>query len=322
MRAAILFLVLATALAVAVIEGAAYVALHRQDFPWTRLDLDDPVGLATGRKLAALANDPGLCRALLADIGDSDRPVPPKRASADCGYDDGMRLVPEDVRSIGLRPAGPVTSCPVAAALALWERDVVQPAALRRFGLRLATVDHAGSYSCRRLYGRSEGGFSEHASANAFDVLGFRLADGRTISVLRDWPGNDPGPRSSGTFGTAAAGYSRPSCRPIITPLTPIICTSTRRAAAQAAGACAGNGRDSRCARGQVGASFTIGKGPRSPASPFACTPFGVAYFRWFERCLFISNIVQRSLPKTLRSLSSARISRLFCGFCRLFLRM
>ncbi len=192
MRAAILFFVIATALTLAVIEGTAYVALHRQDFPWTSLDLDDPVGRATGPKLAALANDAPRCRALLADIGDADRPVPPKRASADCGYEDGMRLVPEGERSIGFWPAGAVTSCPVAAALALWERDVVQPAALRRFGLTVAAVDHAGSYSCRRLYGRSEGGFSEHASANAFDVLGFRLADGRTISVLRDWPGNGP----------------------------------------------------------------------------------------------------------------------------------
>jgi hypothetical protein len=192
MRAAIIFLVIATAIAVAIIEGAAYVALHRQDFPWTRLDLDDPIGRATGPKLAALANDARRCRALLADIGDADQPVSPRRVSPDCGYDDGMRLLPEGERSTGFRPAGPVASCPVAAALALWERDIVQPAALEHFGRRVIAISHAGSYSCRRLYGRAEGEFSEHASANAFDVLGFRLADGRTISVLRDWPGSGP----------------------------------------------------------------------------------------------------------------------------------
>lgn len=192
MRAAILFFVIATGLAVAIIEGAAYVAMHRQDFPWTRLDLDDPVGRATGAKLAALADDPRRCRLLLADIGDADRPVRPRRASADCGYDNGIRLLPEDDRSAALRPAAPVTSCPVATALALWERDVVQPAAVRHFGAPVAAMTHAGSYSCRRLYGRSEGAFSEHATANAFDVLGFALADGRTISVLRDWPRQGP----------------------------------------------------------------------------------------------------------------------------------
>ena len=192
MRAAILFLVLAAALAVAIIEGAAYVALHRQDFPWTRLDLDDPVGRATGGKLVRLRGDALQCRALLADIGDADRPAPPLRASSDCGYADGMRLLPEDVRSIRFLPADAVTSCPVAAALALWERDVVQPAALQHFGRTVSAVSHAGSYSCRRLYGRAEGGYSEHARANAFDVTGFRLADGRTISLLRHWQGNGP----------------------------------------------------------------------------------------------------------------------------------
>src|SRR5690348_2643070 len=45
-------------------------------------------------------------------------------------------------------------------------------------------------------------------------------------------------------------------------------------------------------------------------------------HFRWPARCLFISNIVTLSLPKTFRSLSSARISRRFSGFCRLCERM
>src|SRR3954452_10105722 len=46
-------------------------------------------------------------------------------------------------------------------------------------------------------------------------------------------------------------------------------------------------------------------------------------YFRWFERCLFISNMLTRSLPPKIGfSVESAMISRLFCGFCRLFLRM
>jgi len=65
-----------------------------------------------------------------------------------------------------------------------------------------------------------------------------------------------------------------------------------------------------------------IRKGPAVSREPSFLHAVTRDYFRWFERCLFISNIVQRSLPNTLRSLSSAMISRLFCGFCRLFLRM
>jgi hypothetical protein len=67
-------------------------------------------------------------------------------------------------------PADVGTSCPVAAALALWEWHVVQPAAIRHLGTKVARIEHLGSYSCRRLYGRSEGQWSEHASANAIDI--------------------------------------------------------------------------------------------------------------------------------------------------------
>ena len=71
----------------------------------------------------------------------------------------------------------------------MWEREIVQPAALRLLGRRLASVDHYGSYSCRRLYGRGDGALSEHATADAIDIAGFRLAGGRRISVLGDWSG-------------------------------------------------------------------------------------------------------------------------------------
>ncbi len=195
MRSAIRIFLIGSLIAVLGIEAAAYVALHRQDFPWTRLDLDDPVGRATGAKLAALDRDGSQCARLLAGIGDADHPAPARSAGTDCGYADGMLLLPEAERSIRFRPAGVVTSCPVAAALALWERDVVQPAAAEHFGSPVSAILHAGSYASRRLYGRAEGGYSEHATANAFDVLGFTLADGRTVSVGRDWRGDSPAAR-------------------------------------------------------------------------------------------------------------------------------
>src|SRR6476659_11423491 len=64
-------------------------------------------------------------------------------------------------------------------------------------------------------------------------------------------------------------------------------------------------------------------KGDPHEANPLLIQNRPETYFRWFDRCLFISNMLTRSLPpKTFFSLSSARISRLFCGFCRLFLRI
>src|SRR3954471_22863025 len=48
----------------------------------------------------------------------------------------------------------------------------------------------------------------------------------------------------------------------------------------------------------------------------------GSFYVRCWARCLFISNMVTRSLPNTARSFSSATISRLFCGSWSLFVLM
>ena len=184
-----------TLLAIAAFFGwREYQRLLREEperFPWTPLSLSDPIGPYTGRKLADLGDEPARCEALLGAIGDADRSAPPRDGPELCGYDDGMLLRPEGNAALSYAPSGLVTSCPVAAALVLWERDVVQPAALRLFGERVETIDHFGSYSCRRLYGRSEGPWSEHATADAIDVAGFRLADGRRISVLDDWAGSD-----------------------------------------------------------------------------------------------------------------------------------
>jgi hypothetical protein len=95
--------------------------------------------------------------------------------------------------SADLRPASPLMTCRAALAYALWERQVVQPAAMQTFGVRVASVEHLGTYACRRRYGRADAGVSEHAYANAVDIAGFVLADGRRISVQRDWsrPGRE-----------------------------------------------------------------------------------------------------------------------------------
>jgi len=82
-----------------------------------------------------------------------------------------------------------LASCPLAVAFALFERHSLQPAAQAVFGQAVTRVDHLGSFACRNMYNRAEGRLSQHASANALDIAGFRLADGRSISVLKDWSG-------------------------------------------------------------------------------------------------------------------------------------
>lgn len=159
-----------------------------QDLPWTPLDLGAPTGVFTGRKLTALHDAAPWCRALLAQSGIRFVALAPVSDGPHCGYGDGIRLVAGGARSVGYSPAGLATSCPVAAALAMWEWDVVQPAARARLGSAVTRIDHFGSYNCRHIAGRA--GWSEHATADAVDIAGFHLTDGTHITVARDWRGD------------------------------------------------------------------------------------------------------------------------------------
>lgn len=168
-----------------------YARNHPEDVPWTELDLTRPVGLFTGRKLAALGEEPALCRALMDRAGIRFTRLPPRHGGPACSYDEAVRFTSGGSRQIDFAPADLGTSCPVAAALALWEWHVVQPAAQRHFGTRVARIDHYGSYSCRRISGREAADWSEHATANAVDIAGFRLSDGRRLTIAGDWPGDN-----------------------------------------------------------------------------------------------------------------------------------
>lgn len=164
---------------------------HPQDLPWTALDLADPPGMFTGRKLAGLRGDFPRCRALLDRAGVRYTALPPLHEGR-CGYDDGVRFTRGGSRSIGYAPAGLGTSCAVAAGLAVWEWNVVQPAARRLLGAPVTAIEHFGSYNCRRIRGSEGGSWSEHATADAVDVAGFRLTDGKRVTVAADWTGGGP----------------------------------------------------------------------------------------------------------------------------------
>jgi len=179
---------------VALAAAAFAVLLHRprhpENLPWTKLDLGSPIGAVTGRKLTALTDDAPRCERLLRRAGVRFTALAPRHEGKNCGYGDGVRLDAGGAREIAYAPAGLATSCTVAATLSVWEWEVVQPAALRRFGHKVTRIDHYGSYSCRRMYGRGTGLWSEHSTADAVDIAGFRLDDGTRVTVARDWKGD------------------------------------------------------------------------------------------------------------------------------------
>ena len=130
-------------------------------------------------------------RACLARLSAQDvsyRPLDSVDASSSsCHVDTAVRV---SRVAVGLnRPA--VMSCALASRLDDFEREVVQPAAKAELGQRVVRINQMGSFSCRRVAGRSR--LSQHALGQAIDIGGFRLSDGSTISVERDW--NEPGPK-------------------------------------------------------------------------------------------------------------------------------
>jgi hypothetical protein len=184
----------ATLLDGALIAMIGFVALSacapRQDLPWTGLAIDDPIGMATGSKLARI-EDPAECQAFLREEGVAFTPAPAPNPGPEgfCIVEGGLTLDRPDPR---LSPARPLMTCRLAATYLIWIRQSVQPSALETLGQDVSQVDQFGSYSCRRVYGQKEGSVSTHAEAKAIDVGGFRLKNGRRITVEKAWA--DPGP--------------------------------------------------------------------------------------------------------------------------------
>ncbi|WP_333586496.1 extensin-like domain-containing protein [Phenylobacterium sp.] len=195
---------------VALMALVAERTIPRQHLPWKPLSVVDPVGAATKAKAARAGDDLAACQAILSNGGLAFRRAE-ESAEGFCSVRDALEFTG------GMAPLSPAEApmtCKQALAVAIWERQVVQPAAFEAFGHAVVAVEHYGSFSCRRIYGQQAGPVSEHASANALDVSAFRLADGRTVSVKDDW--DDPG--AKGRFLRAVRDGA---CRVFLTTLSP-----------------------------------------------------------------------------------------------------
>ncbi|MFJ3525230.1 extensin family protein [Pseudomonas sp. NPDC090203] len=186
----LIFLLIGAGVAVSIWRG--WLPLADRWNPWAPLDVRQSPDLLTSFKLWRLRDNPALCEQALQSSSLRFTHQADSRADAKCPLTDTLRISGGDVAL----SSSFVSSCPLAVAYALFEIHGLQPAAQAVFGQRVVQVDHLGSFACRNVYNRSEGRLSQHASANALDIAGFRLADGRRISVLKDW--NDEGDK--GTF--------------------------------------------------------------------------------------------------------------------------
>lgn len=163
-----------------------------QWIPWAALTLEEPDALFTRGKMGRLESDAQACQTWLAAApGTLQSPVPDYAAPGDlaCGWQAASRISQLN----GVRFSSPFTlSCGAAVALARWQRHTLQAAAREHLNSAVVRIEHLGSYACRNISGGGQ--LSTHANAKALDIAGFRLADGRSISVLGDWsaPGSSP----------------------------------------------------------------------------------------------------------------------------------
>lgn len=130
-----------------------------------------------------------------ASVGYSPVPYPLRPPSGFGAQPGGVPLQISPPRQI---KAGPATiqpaatlTCPMVHQLDLWIEEVVQPAAARHFGQAVTEIRTAGSYGCRRINHSASGSMSEHAYANAIDIMSFVLADGRKVVIAESAKSND-----------------------------------------------------------------------------------------------------------------------------------
>jgi hypothetical protein len=187
LRPYLLWFAIAVVLAIGAIRVMQWVREHPQHFPGARFEFEHPQGWATHRKLSGFVEDDSACFAAFdrARAGYERRPVV---GTGQCRASQrmvltGNRFVPT------MRPANAAPGCAVTAAMALWTRDVVQPAAQRYFGQRVVELENLGSYNCRKIAGQQA--LSEHSTANAIDISAFVLADGTRITLINDWKPGD-----------------------------------------------------------------------------------------------------------------------------------
>lgn len=113
--------------------------------------------------------------------------LPPIAEGVSCGAQSPLALsgVFANGRMVPVT-GGVVTDCNLASALPDWVAAVDGYLAARE-NTGIAEVIGGTSYMCRNVNNGAAGNLSFHAFADALDVVGFKLEDGRTINVESGW---------------------------------------------------------------------------------------------------------------------------------------
>lgn len=156
--------------------------------PFAHFDLAEEPGFWTRLKFRRASQDAGACRAALARAGLRFDPVPDQATGEGCGLTDAGRI--QRVGEAAL--SSPVLlTCRTALSLAAFERHGLRAAASQHLGTQVTRIEHMGTYACRNINHATAGRRSRHATADAIDIGGFGLADGRRVRLVADWSASD-----------------------------------------------------------------------------------------------------------------------------------
>jgi len=120
-----------------------------------------------------------------------------------------LRSVGSSSNRVEFKPAVSV-NCRMVVALHKWVENTLQPTARHSLGAPISRIS-SGTYSCRNRNNSADDILSEHAFANAIDIMSFTVADGRQIEVAKQWgrTARDPAPKAvEPVLASAAKGSS------------------------------------------------------------------------------------------------------------------
>jgi hypothetical protein len=204
----LLFVILLAAVALAFRQGL----IPARYSPLPLINLAASPGLLVDWQLASLRREPELCRQVLSPPYISATAIDDNPVRNGCGWTNAVRFSAVGGASLSVDKL----TCETTTALALWMINDVQPLAAKILGSRVASVQDMGTYSCRNIIGSAiwKNKKSEHATANAIDIGGFTLENGRHISIARDWSGKDEEARFLHEAHRAACRYFRVALGP------------------------------------------------------------------------------------------------------------
>jgi hypothetical protein len=141
-------------------------------------DPQAPVETANGKP-----EEPSACQIRVADRIAVIEPLPAFGGPGDCGATDVVRLeaiIQPDKSRVAVNPPATMR-CTMAEAVAVWVREDLT-ASTAQLGSPPQTLDNYASYDCRGRNRVAGARISQHGLANAIDIRGVRLSDGRFAS--------------------------------------------------------------------------------------------------------------------------------------------